>query len=219
MGVFDRLFKKKRGKFGKKDQPKTIQEFVVKAVIGPSNCQINISDFADLNFALIDGLKNRGMKQSKIVSILISNSKLVGICPECGTNYTSEWLSHIATLKESGLVSKTIGLSSASVRFLEGKCRNPDCNCEEILILWRPDAWAPIDIFTEALKDKVVEVRKATARALREMPPDASGYYDANFVKVFVPVLTDMALKDEDEGVREVAKEALDGIEAKTKKS
>ena len=98
MGVLDQLFKKKRGKFGNKGQPKTIQEFVTKAVKGPSNCQIKISEFADLNFALVDGLIKRGMAKSKIISLLFSNSKLVGICPECGMNYTSEWLSYIAAI-------------------------------------------------------------------------------------------------------------------------
>lgn len=209
-------FWRRGGKPGNNDLPRNIQEFVAKAVEGPSNYQTKISEYADLNFALAEGLKKRGMASSRIVSLM--DSKMIGICAECGIMYTGEWLSYVATLRESGLASKTIGLSSASVRFLEGKCRNPGCSCKEILVLWRPDALAPIDIFIDGLEDKIVEVRKAAAKALGEIPPDTSGYHDPNFVSVTVSALT-KALKDEAKDVREAAEEGLDKIKAKAKKN
>lgn len=211
MGVLDKLFKKKGGDLDN-SLPRTIKEFVTTAVKSPANYQIKISEFADLNFALVNGLKKQGLTDPKVIALL--DSKMIGICPECYTIYNGEWLSYVATLKESGLASKTIGMSSDTVRFLKGKCHNPDCNCREILILWGPDAETPIYIVTEALKDKVVEVRKAAAGCLGEIKPDASGYHDPNFVRTAVSALTKV-LKDEDKDVRKAAKEALDKIKSK----
>lgn len=208
MGIFDKLFGKKKKE--EKVQPRKIREFVLRAVKGSSNCKIKISKFSDLYYALADGLVKKGITNSLL------DSKIVGICPECYFMYTPEWLSWVATLRESGLVSKSIGMSSASIRFLKGKCRNSYCNCEEILILWGPHAFSPFDICKEALEDKLAEVRKVVAKSLGEIPPESSGYLDKSFVRAAVPALTKM-LKDENNDVREAAKEAINKIKLRSK--
>lgn len=125
MGIFDKLFKSR-----------TIRAFVVKAINGPADCQIKISEIADLYYALADGLRKRGMTNLEIVHLV--DSKLLGVCPKCYIATNGEWLSWLATIKFKDLWKKTIGLSSDAMRVMEGRCRNPSCACTEILIFWRP---------------------------------------------------------------------------------
>jgi len=202
--IIKKLFGKKKKE--EKVRPRNIREFVLRAIKGSSNYKIKISKFSDLYFALAE----------KGITTSLLDSKIVGICPGCYFMYTSKWLSWVATLRESGLVSKSIGMSSASIRFLKGKCRNSYCNCEEILILWGPHAFSPFDICKEALEDKLAEVRKVVAKSLGEIPPESSGYLDKSFVRAAVPALTKM-LKDENNDVREAAKEAINKIKLRSK--
>jgi len=136
MGMFDKFFRKKQ----EKKETKTIQEFVTKAVKGPYYCQIKISEIADLYDALIkyptDALFS--LEEKKVAdSISLLRSKSLGVCPKCYSVTEGEWLVHMHLVKGSGM---GIALMSKDyARFLIGKCRNPNCDYEEIFIFWRPN--------------------------------------------------------------------------------
>jgi hypothetical protein len=136
MGIFDKLL----GKRQKKKETKAIQEFVTRAVKGPCYCQIKISEIADLYDALInypiDALFSLEEKKAAD-SIGLLRSKSFGVCPKCYTVTNGEWLVHMHLVKGSGMGPAL--MSKDYARFLIGKCRNPNCNYEEILIFWRPN--------------------------------------------------------------------------------
>lgn len=129
MGIFDKLSKSR-----------TIRAFVAKTLIGPSDCRIKISDIADLYDALVDDLLKRGVAKPTIIRLL--DSKSLGVCPKCYTATRGEWLSGFYVKKlmmQRGTHVIELGRSSDTERFLKGICRNPNCDCKEILIFWRPD--------------------------------------------------------------------------------
>lgn len=136
MGMFDKLLGKKQ----EKKKTKTIQEFVTKAVKGSCYCQIKISEIADLYDALIkypmDALFSLEEKKA-VDSIGLLRSKSLGVYPKCYTVTKGEWLVHMDLVKSSGMGMAL--MSKDYARFLIGKCRNPNCDCEEILIFWRPN--------------------------------------------------------------------------------
>lgn len=143
MGMFDKFFRKKQ----KKKEKKTIQEFVKRAVKGPCYCQIKISEIADLYGAFIHypvdalfSLEEKGLTDSISLptdSISLLRSKSLGVCPKCYTVTNGEWLVHMDLVKTS--VMGAALMSKDYARFLIGKCRNPNCDYEEILIFWRPN--------------------------------------------------------------------------------
>lgn len=147
MEIFDKLFGKEK---------KSIGKFVEEALKGPTSGQIKISRYPDLVFALYNAY-NRSPKVVNLVS-----SEMPGVCPECGTTYNSEWLANVFTTKtvmEASPTATISGMSRDTLRFLKGKCRNPKCNCKEILILWRPSRGA----VKEALKKiKAKKVKKVS---------------------------------------------------------
>ncbi len=136
MGMFDKFFRKKQ----EKKEKKSIQEFITNAVKGPCYCQIKISEIADLYDTLIkypiDALFSLEEKRAAD-SIDLLRSKSLGVCPKCHTVTEGEWLVHMHLVK--GSVMGVALMSKDYARFLIGKCRNPNCNYEEILIFWRPN--------------------------------------------------------------------------------
>ena len=205
MGVFGKLF-------GEKSQPRTIHEFVSEAVKGRSNLEIKISDSYDLPTDLMLALEKRGIKQSEAIHIV--DARLVGICPDCGLMYTGEWLAHVSSLMTMRLASRTAGLSGEAGRFQGGKCKNPDCDGKDILVLWDPDASSPLDIFLTALND-VPSVRETVAFALGEFRDIHDGSYPI-FAQKVLPVLT-TALNDKNEDVRTTVEEAINKLRSRQK--
>ena len=131
------------GIFGK---PRTIRKFVERAAQGPANCRIDISRIADLYDAFINypvsalfSLEERGLAHPTDVprdSIGLLCSKSLGVCPKCHIVTNGDWLLHMHLVKGSSVSSAL--MSKDYARFLTGKCRNPNCDCKDILIFWRP---------------------------------------------------------------------------------
>ena len=84
-------------------------------------------------------------------------TKLLGVCPECHIVTNGEQLVQMYRLVEemrkkvdmakslssigvepSSFIAKELLSSDVELSFLKGKCRNSNCDCEEILIFWRP---------------------------------------------------------------------------------
>ncbi|MCK4247706.1 MAG: zinc ribbon domain-containing protein [Methanomicrobia archaeon] len=141
-------FKKKGEKIGIFDKSKShkkasidtsFNKFLRHALKRPAYCRIKISQIAELYNALTDRLMKERYSHSKIVTLVGTNLK--GVCPECGSWYSSEGLSMCGITKSSPLYGKTFfitGSHSQTVeRILRGHCINPRCSCKEIVICWQ----------------------------------------------------------------------------------
>lgn len=143
--------------FSKFLKSRRVQAFVAKAVWNPADCQIEISEIAGWCDAFIRGLvewrvtyikltrfgEEVNFPEFKADAIRALETKLLGVCPECHIVTNGEQLIRIYKIVDemrtkAGPFFVAEELSSGVERFLEGKCRNSNCDCKEILIFWRP---------------------------------------------------------------------------------
>lgn len=111
-------------------------DFGQKAVIGPADCRINITQFTNLYQALVQALQKCGISNRDIVDLV--STRLLGVCPECYTWSGGQGLAMIASFGQNrGMILG--GATGGAERLTQGLCRNTNCSCRDILIFWKPD--------------------------------------------------------------------------------
>jgi hypothetical protein len=134
-----------------------IQKFAEKAVLHPADCQIEILEIVGLCDVFIrsfvekahffaqlhsKGLALPDFPKYKADATRALEKKSLGVCPKCHTVTNGEQLVQVYKIAEEmrtevGMFS-IVALSGGAERFLQGKCRNSNCDCKEILVFWRP---------------------------------------------------------------------------------
>ena len=137
MGIFGKLFGRKKAKIDT-----SIDAFLRDILKGPVYCSIRISQIPEFYDALTSRLMKERFQTSKIVNLVDANLK--GVCPECGSWYSSEGLSICGITQSSPLsgvkkvfITRSRAGSQVIERILKGDCINPRCPCKEIVICWQ----------------------------------------------------------------------------------
>ena len=137
MGIFDKLFGRKKVKIDT-----SVDSFLQRILKGPSYCRITISQIPEFYNALTSMLIKKGFQTSKIVTLVDANLK--GVCPECGSWYSSDWLSICGITQASPLsrarkifMPRSQLASQAIKRVIKGDCINPRCSCKDIVMCWQ----------------------------------------------------------------------------------
>ena len=133
MGIFGKLFGRKKARIDT-----SIDAFLRRILKGPAYCRIRIPQIPQFYDALTSRLMKEGFPTSKIVNLVDANLK--GVCPECGSWYSSDGLSTCGITQSSPLSgAKKVFLtrSQTTERIIKGDCINPRCPCKEIVICWQ----------------------------------------------------------------------------------
>ena len=137
MGIFRKLFGKKKARISM-----SIDLFLKQLFKEPSYCRIEVSQVPEFFDALINKLMKEGLSTSRIVNLVKTNLK--GVCPECGSWYSSDGLAicgitHSSPLLESKKIFRVRSQASSMAieRILTGNCLNPRCTCKDLVICWQ----------------------------------------------------------------------------------
>jgi hypothetical protein len=137
VGFFGKIFGRKKAHINT-----SIDPFLRRILKEPSYCQIRILQIPEFYDALVNKLMKEGFSTSKIVNLV--NANLKGVCPECGSWYSSDGLAICGITQSSPLLeSKKLfrvhsqAGSGAIERILNGDCINPRCSCKDLVICWQ----------------------------------------------------------------------------------
>ena len=137
MGIFRKLFGRKKARI-----KTSIDPFLRSILKGPAYCRIRISQIPEFYDALTNRLLKEGVSTSKIINLV--NANLKGVCPDCGSWYSSEGLAICGITQSSPLLEskklfrvRSQSGSGAIERIIKGDCINPRCSCKDLVICWQ----------------------------------------------------------------------------------
>jgi hypothetical protein len=137
VGFFGKFFGRKKARINT-----SIDPFLRRILKGPSYCRIRISQIPEFYDSLVNRLMKEGISTSRIVNLV--NANLKGVCPECGSWYSSDGLAICGITQSSPLLEskklfsvRSQAGSGAIERILNGDCINPRCSCKDMVICWQ----------------------------------------------------------------------------------
>jgi len=137
VGFFGKFFRRKKARINT-----SIDPFLRRILKGPSYCRIRISQIPEFYDSLVNRLMKERFSTSKIVNLV--NTNLKGVCPECGSWYSSDGLAICGITQSSPLLEskklfrvRSQSGSGAIDRILNGDCINPRCSCKDMVICWQ----------------------------------------------------------------------------------
>lgn len=115
--------------------PSPQAEFISRLVKRPgesAQLRLQVSEYPAFQTMLHDELGHAGKPDADVLLA----GRLVGVCPNCRTRLSYEYLRWLSTTSSTDASHPH---ARSVLRFAAGQCVNEHCSGSEILLYWRPD--------------------------------------------------------------------------------
>lgn len=118
--------------------PRTTIEHLIESIVRerpePVSCRLRITEYPGFAQSLAQRLGYLSLPAPDLSHAL--RGKLVGVCPECETRMSVEYLEWLRTVEDTS--SLTGSRVRKLVRFAEGRCVNELCSARDLTLYWHP---------------------------------------------------------------------------------